>query len=211
MGCKGQIASSILPQILYKKHDCYENDTYISKNTLYVRDLWGLSISGDVPIVCVEITHQNEEQRTAGYIKCHKILTLCGIHFDLVFVFSEPTEQNKFISEMIKKMMHRNSSNDFFRQMGGIHLINSAELSEEQLTLLYGAAVHIAPKAMTRLGAPAVFFSPVKLSPVLPLKKHENGYILNENEVSITKKTPVPWCHILSNPVFGTLVSNKVF
>ena len=96
---------------------------------------------------------------------------------------------------------------------GGIHFVDTAGLEGEIITLLQAAAVHIAPISMIRLGTPTTVFNPITITPV------ERVYIKPEIELNyggfsnnsfiINKKPTLPWSHILSNPEFGTLVSDS--
>ena len=56
-------------------------------------------------------------------------------------------------------------------------------------------------------------FVPFKIMPVEKTKADiENRLIsggFNENEFVVDKKTELPWCNILANPAFGTMVSNN--
>ena len=207
---EGRIASAILPQIFFKRRDCAENDQAIAKNTLPLRSLWEFGVSGDLPILLVEAFVLMDDDRISGYIKAYRALKQCGVDVDLVFIYEESTEYDTPIKNMLIGLIRKNHAESALDGAGGIHVINLLGRTEEVRTLFMAAAVHIAPRSMVRLGTPLSPFTPMRIDPVSPqgdgsLKK---SWSLEREKVVIDQIPPVPWCHVLATPVFGTLLSS---
>ncbi|MFZ2539343.1 MAG: glucoamylase family protein, partial [Oscillospiraceae bacterium] len=96
-----RIGQTILPQILFNKRDSSNNLNAISNNRLNTQSLWKLAISGDFPIVLVDIFSYTEFERVEVYLKCHSLFKLSFIEFDLVFL-SDGSPQ---IEEMVRKVI----------------------------------------------------------------------------------------------------------
>ncbi|MFA5657704.1 MAG: glucoamylase family protein [Oscillospiraceae bacterium] len=210
---EGRIVNSILPQILFKKRDCTKIQSSIESNRLAVSELWRLGISGDVPIILAELTNINDTERIQGYSKAHSILRLCGIKTDLVFLFDDKGEYSREYFTLISGILAKLKLSESISAPGGIFLIDSAGLDKPLTNLLSAIAVHLAPLSMVRIGTPSQEFKPLK---ILPVKKifinpeislQKGGF--DKNRFVINEKTEMPWCHILANPAFGTLISES--
>jgi len=210
---EGRLVNLILPQILFKKRDCVQNTNAIEANTLPISSLWGLGISGDLPIVLVEINTLKSNERIIGYIKCHNILKLCGIAFDLVFCFDDKGEYERAYNTMLTETINELFLTESISAFGGIHLVDISGLDTGVVTLLQAVAVHIAPVSMIRIGTPAFEFKPMVITPVekaeiAPQHPLTSGGF-DKDAYVINQKTVLPWCQILANPAFGTLLSES--
>ena len=214
---EGRLATTILPQLIYKKRDCSLNLKAIEENTLSPRELWVLGISGDLPIVLVEIDSTVEDEKITSYLKCHSSLKLCGIIFDLVFSYNDRGEYERPIHSFIASHIKEQRSEALVGINGGIHLIDFTAYDEKIKVLLQAAAVHIAPKSMMRINLPSIEYTPIELNemrrPEIDAGKDSNksvtGGHFTDGGFAITSPPPHPWCHVLANPAFGTLVSDS--
>lgn len=210
---EGRLVSTILPQILFKKFDCKEVIKAIEDNKIPLSSLWGLGISGDLPIVLVNIESNNVTERITGYLKCHRVLRLCGIKFDLVFTFNDKGEYSRDIFNMLTAAIASEKLSESISVFGGIHLVDTAVLDSEIVNLISAVAVHIAPISMVRIQAPLPEFKPIKITPVdkqqIEIKTPLQIGGFNDGAYVIDSKTQLPWCNILANPSFGTLLSNN--
>ena len=83
---EGRLVNTILPQLLFKRFDCKEINNAIEENRLPASSLWGLGISGDLPVVIVNIDNLNSKERVTGYIKAQNIvITSYSIHYTKLY------------------------------------------------------------------------------------------------------------------------------
>lgn len=82
--------------------------------------------------------------------------------------------------------------------------------------LLRAAACHIAPRSMVRINKPIELYTPIKLNCVSPFgielqgaKYQVESGAFTEDRFVVEQSPHLPWCHLLANPAFGTLVSDK--
>lgn len=206
---EGRIVASVLPQIFFRKRDCAENDQAILQNTLPINSLWEFGVSGDLPILAVEAFVLMDDDRISGYIRAYKTLKLCGIQVDLVFLYEETADYDTPFKNMLQSLVRKNHAESCLEAFGGIHMINLMGKPEAVRGLFLATAVHIAPKAMVRLGTPVNTFVPMEILPVgLPQATPSKSWALENGSVRISALPQVPWCHILANPEFGTLLSS---
>lgn len=210
---EGRLVNSIIPQILFKRFDCKEITDNILKNTLGVNSLWSLGISGDFPIIIVNINNINTKERIIGYMKCHRLLHLCSVNFDLVYIYKGYTDDGKNINDLFMSYLDECNSRELFKKRAGIHLIDITDISENIIILLKAIAVHIAPQSMVRILAPEKEYKPIDINPVMKVKTSVKDRLclggFDNSTYIIDTETQTPWCNILANPSFGTLVSDK--
>ncbi|MFA9381162.1 MAG: GH36-type glycosyl hydrolase domain-containing protein, partial [Acetanaerobacterium sp.] len=210
-----RIGQSVLPQLFYPRRENAEGIAAAQHNEMGLHGLWGLSISGDYPIVLFEARQPEDVVLCEGYIKLMQKLRLCNVLFDLVVAYSHPSQGEDTVREALAQVAHNCMAEDFLDARIGIHPVNLARHDARVRTLLFAAASHVVEQSLVRTPKPAGRYVP--LHPV-PVQKEEL-HIIGEDRIIggvFTKErfystgTPdVPWCHILSNPAFGTLLSDK--
>jgi cyclic beta-1,2-glucan synthetase len=191
--------------------------------------LWTQGISGDLPIVVCRIDSSDFAELCRDVLLAHEFWRLNGYTCDLVFINEEPSGYLQPISEALRDLS-RNAS--LFDQKGGVFLRSAAQLSEEERELLLGAArvvlrskegslarqlrrvldSRLVPPVFTPVGAPAPRLAePEFQRPKLTYDNGVGGFGADGREYIMVLEpgvtTPSPWCNVISNPDFGTLVS----
>lgn len=209
-----KISFQLLPYLLYHQNKNQEVYQAMQQNTLNIDGLWSLSISGDLPIVLLQVSGLNDAQRIEIYIKTLKKLKLCGIAFDLVLTYRELKGEvilKKFIESIISKL----DANLLINVNGGIFLINLTDVSLPQLTILKALSTYIVPENLSVEKISQEKYSPIKILKSSPQKINlPNSYEVSggkffENQFYVNKSSPLPYTHILSNQTFGTLLSDN--
>jgi len=212
-----RISGMLLPQILFQKRDTNIKEQAIRDNVLGIPALWSLGISGDYPIVLVEVLTENDTERVKEYAKCFSQLRLCGIEFDLVYIYSSNNSKcatKKIIKDLVMKLC----GNDVINKRGGVYIFEKDKLEKPHLNLLHAIASHNATRNLFRIETQTMPYSPIEIKDVdrgiiserIQKDKFDiiGGFFSGDS--FFIKQTPsLPWCHILSNPTFGTLVSDK--
>ncbi len=201
---EGRLIHSLLPQLIGNVRDCRENDAAISANTLKTTDLYRFSLNPEQPVITVEIISRSEEAKSDLYIKSHRILRLCGIKFQLVFVFDDI---NGEIASMLRSRM-KHSFPDCEGRENGIFLIGYEQLSDAEKCLIYAVSTHLSLHGAVKMGTPTYDESLIEILPVTNKNTSGNDFTVSEKAAVINDIPPLPWCHVLANPVFGTLLSS---
>ena len=212
-----KIASQLLPFLLFHKQFSSETLVAMSKNKDKINTLWSMSISGDLPIVLLQVTGTNDYQRVDIYVKTLKKLRISGILFDLVLTYRDLQGENilkNFINSIIKK-------SDILYLVnikGGIFLINLTEISKNQLNIIKALAHYIVPENLLASQSEQSKFLPVEIKKTqkqlpknLDLSQgHKiNGGVFFSDRFFVNNISSLPYCHVLANQTFGSLVSDK--
>ena len=212
-GMESRIAQALLPRLFYPVWDGAERLDAIRHNRMGAAGLWGMGISGDLPIVLLTADGTEEPARLDAYLSLHGILRKSGIVFDLAILYQEGGDYACPVKSAVMDAVKRAEAEHLTGQKGGVHLIDRVRHSEEAVRLLIAAACHIAPRELIRPELPAPSFTPLRIAPVMPADRGKGGLsVLNgrfeEDCFVVTGKPSLPWCHILANPAFGTMVSD---
>lgn len=166
--------------------------------------LWSMGISADAPIISVKMT--DDDNSVLPCIRMHSILSRCGIDTLLAVIASEPDEYSAPMKKRLAAILKSENYTHMLGAKNGVFYINSALVSDGQLLKLIASS-----------------------SLVLPLSSNDEKVrpnakslrILNSNRVKnannaftpdgfeINRTPPVPWCTVLANQSFGTLVSES--
>lgn len=211
----GRLADTVIPQLFFEGRLHSKTLEASAKNALPRETLWQFGISGDYPIILVELTGEGDKDRVRNYIELHQILKQVGIMSDLVFTYSGDPEKSELVFQMYTDLSLREFENNF--QVGREHLyyVDLTAEPPELLGLFQASASHIASLSLSAINIPPDDYSPVLLHPVLAEEglpdnslKVVNG-AFHDDSFFARPGTKLPWSHILANDLFGTLLTNK--
>ena len=196
--------------------------------------LWSLRLSGDVPIVLVHITDKTQVPLLATLIRVYRWWQKCGLKVDLVFLQAGISGYQEPIRELLFAALRELKEPEGLGGKGGIHLLASDRIGVmERRSLEATARVTLdvsAGSLATAMAEPAIRHSPLPNFqplgavvsaplPAPPLLRPKNlafdnslgGFITETGDYLIHleegRVTPTPWCNVLANEQFGTLVS----
>ncbi len=211
---EGRVAFALLPRLLYPSCTA-DTDRLAQRNTLGADGLWGLSISGDFPIVSCR-AEGDEAQALEGLragVRALRLLRECRVEFDLAVLFSSSALPG--FRERALAAIGELGCAELVNARAGVFLIDSDGVSPERLALLKLSTVccidgDIYKKEFTRR-----FARPVELLPIKPedIEKVDArlrvfGGAFTQKRFYADRRTPLPYCHVLASPAFGTVVSD---
>ena len=206
-----------------------ERMDFLRKNALGQTGLWKFGVSGDRPIITVEISDISD----IGFI--HEILKLFeyyknkSIFVDIIIINNENAEYAKMLKKEIDNEMYRiYTLNSFYHTPGSITVINKEDITEEDRSLLnvvprlrFVVENHISlQEAVENLQTK----NKVSDYPSYPLEKNlpytekeklsfdntYGGFKNNGKEyVVYNRNTPTPWSNVIANKNFGTIITNN--
>ena len=187
----GQLAADILPAILYGKitdRRILSSRAYSAQDS---RCLWRYGISGDKPLIIFEA---DEPEQLETLLRMKQGLALCGAETDLAAIC--PDERAKALCLRICTEMP-DCGDPFFLLADG--------LSAEDKNALYANASAVFPKTDVSEKGTADLILPAK-----PCEKGNNPLEQGFHEdMFVIEKAPRPWCNVIGNEHFGTLVSQN--
>ena len=144
------------------------------------------------------------------YVRLTRKLRKSGIATDLVIAYKENGEYTAPILSAIRQMLKKEN----VMEGVGFFPIDLSKFEQDSITALMAVSTYIAPKN-DNLIMPSPKYKPFIAMPTKPVElKIENalnvkhGYFTH-GIFTITQKPSLPWCVVLANPSFGTLVSDK--
>jgi cyclic beta-1,2-glucan synthetase len=195
----------------------------IEDNSKGQSGLWPYGISGDFPIVLVSIGEARDLGLVRQMILAQTYWRLHGLRADLVILDEEAAGYEQPLREQLERLIRSQAP-------GGIYLLGTAQVPEEDLNLLMGAASVVLVSARgtlpQQLGVSAAiperpeFLASKRASrdpsaslPFLELPYFNSlgGFTADGREYAIylgpDANTPAPWVNVLANPTFGAIVS----
>ncbi len=200
----------------------------LRKNALSQEGLWKFGVSGDRPIVLVEIKDISDMSFVLDILKAFEYYKNNSIFVDIIIVNSETGRYQRMIRKQIDDEIYRMYTlNSFYHTPGAITIINNEELTIEEKNLLamvprlrFVIENHITLKeAVEDLQKKNTIsdYPTYNVEKVVDLKKEKltfdngfGGFKNNGREYVIyNKNTPAPWVNVIANKNFGTIVTNN--
>lgn len=197
----GVYAKKIIEREFFGKPFSDESLTAVKNNTLSRSDLWKMSVSGDFPVILVN-TEKKDTTVLQPFISLYQKLRLAGIMTELVILTRKGGYDDGIEAEI--RRLCRGSIEDAIGKRGGIFILNKNSLSKDEPTLLSACAAAVYPEKNETRGDRKLF--PVPILQSEKIRKTENSF--SGGGYVIGKKPYLPWCHIIANKNFGTLVSD---
>jgi cellobiose phosphorylase len=228
----GQLAGSILYANSFLRADA----TVLTKNQRGQSGLWGYAISGDLPIVLLEMRDTANIDLARQLIQAHGYWRLKGLPVDLVIWNEDYSGYRQTLQDQVLGLISAGAEagleND---QPGGIYVRPGDQISSEDRILFHSVARAIlcdsrgtlADQTKRRSAGETTVPRPLSVrarrtegaAVATPLRDDLiffnglGGFTADGREYIITttdqRKTPVPWVNVLANPHFGTVVSES--
>ncbi len=207
----------------------------IATNRLGQPRLWGMELSGDLPILLVNLRTAYDLDLVRDLARAHELWRRRGLRFDLVVLRHGPSGYEEPVGEKLRALLHGLGTRDQLGRHAGVHFLSADHIGEDERRLLEVAAnvvldsergslssqlahIHEEAAALPRFlpGAPHedVDENPALERPAdLLFDNGLGGFTRDGREYVIqlgpADTTPAPWCNVLANQDFGTLVTES--
>nr|WP_096361918.1 glucoamylase family protein [Sulfuricaulis limicola] len=227
----GQLASSII----YANSSLRADAAVIAKNRRGQSGLWGYAISGDLPIVLLQIGNPAHIDLVRQLVQAHAYWRLKGLAVDLMIWNEDRGGYRQLLQEQIMGLIAAGVEAHVIDRQGGIFVRPAEQISHEDRILLQSVARAIITDGggtlmdqINRRG-PAEVRIP-RLTPTRPrraelpaatgLPRRDlilfnglGGFTRDGHEYVIVtapgQVTPAPWVNVLANPHFGSVISEN--
>jgi cyclic beta-1,2-glucan synthetase len=230
-----QLYSKLASSVLYLNPALRARPNIILKNLLGQSALWSYSISGDLPIVLVQIADASTFTLVNQLIKAQAYWHMNGLAVDVIILNEDPSGYRQLLQDQIQGLVAAGVGVAPPEKQGRIFVRPIDQVSTEDLILLQTVArIIISDTKGTledQLNKRAVVKTPIpKLSTTRSFTAHNSGeettvdglQFFNgtggfsgdgKEYVMVTegakKSTPLPWINVMANPHFGTIVSER--
>ena len=205
------------------------------KNRRGQSGLWGYAISGDLPIVLLQIGDAANLDLVRQLVQAHAYWRLKGLAVDLVIWNEDHAGYRQRLQEQIMGLIASGIEASVIDRPGGIFVRLAEQISSEDRILLQSVARAVivdnrgtlveqldrrslsetrVPRLVpTRRYRPEV--PPVAVPPGVGLQLFNGlgGFAADGSEYVTTlgsgQTTPAPWANVLANPHFGTVISES--
>jgi cellobiose phosphorylase len=227
----GRMSSSIV----YANSSLRAAAGVIATNRRSQSGLWGYAISGDLPIVLLQITDSKNIELVRQLVQAHAYWRLKGLVVDLVIWNEERGGYRQLLHDQIMGLIAAGIEASVIDRPGGIFVRAAELISAEDRTLLQSVARAIVTdnkgtlagqvrrRALTEPSMPRLAVSaervPQPVSPMaharpnLRMDNGTGGFSADGREyVIITEQgsaTPAPWVNVIANPYFGCVISES--
>ena len=228
-----QLYSRLAASIIFSNPSLRTDAATIIKNKRGQSGLWGYSISGDIPIVLLQIEDSGNIDLVKQMVQAHTYWRMKGLMVDLVIWNEDYGGYRQVLHNQIQSLVAPGVSSDMKEQPGGIFIRSADQISIEDRILFQTVAHIIISDALgsleeqinrrSKLKSTVPYFSPSKFHTSvftsvdvpkdLRFFNGIGGFSADGKEYVITttptQPTPAPWVNILANPGFGSVVSES--
>ena len=231
----GQLYARLANSVIYASSTFRADPSVIVKNRRGQSDLWGYAISGDLPIVLLQIRDPNNIDLVRQVVQAHAYWRLKGLTVDLVIWNEDKAGYRQLIQDQIMGLIAGGVEATLIDKPGGIFVRQIEQISNEDRVLIQTVARAIVkdsngtlPEQLNRRTLREVrvaLLSPTRSrtmeSNSAPAQQRSDLVFFNglggftsdgrEYVISTAHKhvTPLPWVNVLANPYFGSVISEN--
>ncbi|MGD0400313.1 MAG: glucoamylase family protein [Syntrophobacteraceae bacterium] len=230
-----QLYCRIAGSVIYANSSLRADPSMLIKNRRGQSGLWGYSISGDLPIVLLQIEYPANIDLVRQLVQAHAYWRLKGLAVDLVIWNEDRAGYRQLLHDQIMGLIAAGMEPNVIDRPGGIFVRPADQIAEEDRILFQTVARAIITDSRGALADQINGRSPVEVTvPLLtPTRTHHSeppavapsprqdlmfynglgGFTPDGREYVITtahpQVTPAPWVNVLANPHFGTVISES--
>ena len=230
-GYQMKLYNSMLKYLFQTYPTGEERINLLKQNTLTQNNLWRFGISGDLPIIYVEINDISDSILVNEILQAYEFYKTRAIYLDVIILIRKNDNMQilrKHIQDLVNKVYYFNY---FHNAIGNIYTISEDDVSADEM-ILFQTVARLSLKTNKGKSLEAlVSENDAKLQsianktiyPVLPAvddnKKpkdlvYYNGYggFLNDGKEYYIDQidTPTPWTNVIANQKFGFITTNSM-
>ncbi len=230
-----QLYAGLASSIIYTNASMRAAANVLIQNRRGQSSLWGYAISGDLPIVLLQIGDSTNIELVRQLIQAHAYWRLKGLAVDLVIWNEDHSGYRQVLHDQIMGLIAAGVEAHLMDRPAGIFVRRAEQISNEDRILFQTVAraiisdsrgtlaAQVNRRAVAEVAVPA--FTPTRtpraLSPAsidwahrdLILRNGIGGFTPDGREYVITlapgDTTPTPWVNVLANPGFGSVISES--
>ena len=230
-----QLYGCLAGSILYANASLRADASILIKNRRGQSGLWGYAISGDLPIVLLQIEDPGNIELVRQLVQAHAYWHLKGLAVDLVIWNEDHAGYRQLLHDQIMGLIAAGIEVSLTDRPGGIFVRSGDQIAEEDRILIQTVARAIItdrrgsladqingrtlPESAVPLLKPSRTHRPQPPA-IAALPRHDliffnglGGFTPDGREYVVTttqeQGTPAPWVNVLANPHFGTVVSES--
>jgi cellobiose phosphorylase len=230
-----QLYCRMASSLLYANSTLRADPSVLVKNRRGQSGLWGYSISGDRPIVLLQIADAANIELVRQLVQAHAYWRLKGLAVDLVIWNEDHAGYRQLLHDQIMGLIAAGIEAHVTDRPGGIFVRPADQISEEDRILFMTVARAVVSDSKGELEDQIDRRGPV--GGVVPLLKPSRAHRAESSRTTVPPRsdllfynglggftpdgreyivtttheqvTPSPWVNVLANPHFGTVISES--
>lgn len=230
-----QLHARLASSVIYANAARRAEASVLIQNRRGQSGLWGYAISGDLPIVLLQIADAAHIELVHQLVQAHAYWRMKGLAVDLVIWNEEHSGYRQRLQEQIMGLIASGIEASVIDRPGGIFVRPAEQISSEDRILLQAVARAIITDSRGTLAEQLdrrAFVEP-RLPQLTATRQHRpeppptfaapgrelilfnglGGFTTDGHEYVIAlapgQTTPAPWSNVLANPHFGTMISES--
>ena len=232
-----QLHGRVAASVLFANPSLRADPAVLLRNRRGQSGLWGYAISGDLPIVLLQIADAANIDLVRQMVQAHAYWRLKGLAVDLVIWNEDHAGYRQMLQDQITGLIASGLEASVIDRPGGIFVRPAEQISGEDRVLLLSVARVVIADSRGSLAEQIEQrgVAPVRVPRLLPRRRDAPVLLPPENEHGATagrthfngfggfsadgreyvislapgQVTPAPWVNVLANPQFGTVVSES--
>jgi cyclic beta-1,2-glucan synthetase len=230
-----QLYSRLASSVIYANASLRASASVLGRNLRSQSGLWGYAISGDLPIVLLQIAEAANIELVRQLVQAHAYWRLKGLAVDLVIWNEGHDGYRQRLQEQIVGLIGAGVEAHVLDRPGGIFVRQAEQISPEdrilfesvaraivrdsngtladQINRLATSEVRVPRFVPTRTHRPETTEETASVADELLLFNGFGGFSPDGREYVIApgrgNLTPAPWINVLANPYFGAIVSES--
>ncbi|MDB5860810.1 MAG: NdvB [Ramlibacter sp.] len=227
-----QLYARLANSVVYSDPTLRAQASVLLRNRRAQSGLWGYAISGDLPIVLLQVSEAANIDLVHQLVQAHAWWRLKGLAVDLVIWNEERDVYRQRLQEQILGLIAGSVESHEVDRPGGIFVRQAEQIAVEDRVLLQSVARAIISDRMGSLAEqvgrkrvperrvpalvptrqPAAPPAAQSVRPKLLMDNGTGGFSPDGREYVIAapagERPPAPWVNVIANPRFGTVVSD---
>jgi cyclic beta-1,2-glucan synthetase len=228
-----QLYSRLASSVIFSNPALRADPAVILRNHRSQSGLWSYSISGDLPIVLLQIQDVANIDLARQLVQAHAYWRLKGLMVDLVIWNEDFGGYRQALQNELLSLISPGIITDVKDKPGGVFIRSGEQLSQEDRILFQAVSRIILSDSLGTLEEQMKRRTAVK--PVIPYFTPTKFYASQDSKLKIPSDlifynglggfspkgdeyhiitgaenpTPAPWCNVLANPNFGSVITES--
>jgi cellobiose phosphorylase len=230
-----QLFGRLAGSVLYANASSRAEGGILRNNQRGQSGLWGYSISGDLPIVLLQISDATNVDMVRQMVQAHAYWRLKGLAVDLIIWNEDHSGYRQLLQDQIMGLVASGVDAQLLDRPGGIFVRRAEQIAAEDRILMQSVARVIISDSkgsfadqINRRALPEAPFARTGSAPIrrsdssrvvaepvrsLLFDNGTGGFAPDGREYVITSgkahATPVPWANVIANAHFGTVITES--
>ena len=229
-----QLYARLAGSVVYANAAMRAEARVLMRNRRGQSGLWSYAISGDLPIVLLQVGDAENIDLVRQMVQAHAYWRLKGLAVDLVIWNEDRGGYRQVLQDQILGLIAAGIEANVIDRPGGIFIRRAEQIAEEDRVLLQSVARVIVSDRRGSLAEQLNRRGPLdaKVARLVATRPHRDesvpsvpgarelaffnglgGFTPDGREYVITtaqgEATPAPWANVLANPDFGTVISES--